>query len=255
MKVDKCVSVVIPFFNGNKYIEETIDSLELNRDYISEVIICVDKYSENVILKKNYSFPIEIISNKSEKSGAGVVRSIGFNKAESKYVAFIDADDIWLENKLSSQINQMKKLNLAFSFHAFAHANDQISDASNPIVPKGIYNLQNFLKKSFTVGCLTVAINKDLIISLEPNELNVRNDYRMWFDVIRKCDEGGHAWQGLEFFGALHRIHQGSITRSWFKSAVGQYIFLKSCGFNYLQATYYFMYYVFNTIKSRILKI
>ena len=60
VKVDKCISVEIPFFNGNKYIEETIDSLELNRDYISEVIICVDKYSENVMLKKNYSFQLKL---------------------------------------------------------------------------------------------------------------------------------------------------------------------------------------------------
>ena len=100
-----------------------------------------------------------------------------------------------------------------------------------------------------------MAINKDLITSLEPNDLKVRNDYRMWFDVIRKCDEEGHAWQGLNFLGALHRTHQGSISKSWLKSAAGQYILLRSIGFNYIQATYFFMYYVFNTVRSRLLKI
>ena len=59
-----------------------------------------------------------IIENK-KNMGVGYCRKKGIEKASGLYVAFIDSDDYWLENKLSKQIYFMEKNNVEFSFSEY----------------------------------------------------------------------------------------------------------------------------------------
>ena len=97
----KSVSVVMPFFNGNDYLFEALESISNNN--VSEVIIVVDQGSEDPILE-NVSIDVRLIYNDdSNGRGAGVCRALGFEASITKYVAFLDCDDIWDENKITEQ--------------------------------------------------------------------------------------------------------------------------------------------------------
>ena len=58
--------------------------------------------------------PFKIIVNKNSL-GAGYARNVGIKKSKTKYVAFLDSDDIWAKNKLKIQVNYMEKNNILFS--------------------------------------------------------------------------------------------------------------------------------------------
>lgn len=94
-------SVIIPLFNKEKYIEATLNSV-LNQTYTEfEVIIVDDGSTDNSlsIVKKNRDSRITLIEQ--ENKGASFARNNAIAHAKGKYIAPLDADDIWYENHLS----------------------------------------------------------------------------------------------------------------------------------------------------------
>ncbi|WP_299522924.1 glycosyltransferase family 2 protein [Winogradskyella sp.] len=103
------VSVIIPTYNRVDYLKFTIDSV-INQTYPYVEIIVVDDGSSNnhtEILCKDYSHVNYI---KIENSGGPCKpRNIGIDKANGKYLAFLDDDDIWLPNKLEQQVRVLEE--------------------------------------------------------------------------------------------------------------------------------------------------
>ncbi len=96
------ISIVIPVFNSEKYIQEALDSI-YEQSYRNYEIIVVDDGSKDksIDLLKKYK-NIKLISQKN--SGAYKARNVGIDAAKGEYIAFLDADDIWDKEKLLKQI-------------------------------------------------------------------------------------------------------------------------------------------------------
>ena len=100
-------SIVIPVFNKEKYIKETILSV-LNQTYDNyEIIIINDASTDNSlkIIEEVISDKAVIINNKNNL-GLSASRNIGFEASSEKYVAFLDGDDVWDKNFLK-EINEL----------------------------------------------------------------------------------------------------------------------------------------------------
>ena len=108
------VSVVIPSHNRFEYLVSAIESVQRQNYSNIEILVVNDgstqqeyygyKFEENVIkidLEENQRNVLGYIS-------AGHVRNFGISKAQGKYIAFLDDDDIWLPDKLSKQINKLE---------------------------------------------------------------------------------------------------------------------------------------------------
>ncbi|TYS59867.1 glycosyltransferase [Sutcliffiella horikoshii] len=113
---NELVSVIIPCFNSEKWIIETIDSV-LNQTYSNIEIIVVDDGStdntKDVI--SNYSKRIKYIYQQNK--GPSVARNLGIKKSKGKYVAFLDSDDLWESNKLEKQVEFLENnQNIALVF-------------------------------------------------------------------------------------------------------------------------------------------
>ena len=120
-KKDKLVSIVIPTFNSEKTIINCINSILLQKlENQVEIIVVDDDSSDktiflinNIKLKKN--FKLKIFQNKINK-GSGFCRKLGIKMASGYYIAFLDADDYWLENKLTKQVKFLEsKPNINFT--------------------------------------------------------------------------------------------------------------------------------------------
>ncbi len=140
------VSVVIPFYRSNEYLLETLESIYIQNG-IGEVIIVVDKNGGNVEfggfrVNKN----LKVVNNLSNFHGPGVCRSIGFNQAKCKYVAFLDSDDVWFPSRVNEHLEKIVKNNMSFSFGIFKHFNSSKKNFKL-IKPIGPFNLINFYKK------------------------------------------------------------------------------------------------------------
>jgi len=114
------VSIVIPVYNSEKYLQETVQSV-INQTYSNWELIIVDDGSldTSLLIAEKFAIQnqkIQII----EKSNTGVSdsRNVGLRSVKGKYVAFLDSDDVWLPNNLEAKIGLLQNTNVdaAYSF-------------------------------------------------------------------------------------------------------------------------------------------
>ncbi len=106
--MDKLVSVILPVFNGGRFLSEAIDSV-FEQNYPQLEIIVIDDGSTDNTKEVVASYGDTISYFYQENGGPAKARNLGLSKASGSFVAFIDADDIWVKNKLEMQLAQFEK--------------------------------------------------------------------------------------------------------------------------------------------------
>ena len=106
------VSIVTPVYNSEKFIEETIKSVQdqtyKNWEWILVNDCSVDKSAEIIEQYIKNDSRIKLI-NLKENSGAAIARNTGIEQSKGKYIAFLDSDDLWVKEKLEKQIKFSKE--------------------------------------------------------------------------------------------------------------------------------------------------
>jgi glycosyltransferase involved in cell wall biosynthesis len=100
------VSVVIPVYNGEKYLEKTVESI-LNQDYQNIELILVDDGSSDgsaEIMRKLEGEDSRIKPFYNQNGGVAKARNFGIAKSNADFIAFCDQDDLWLPTKITKQI-------------------------------------------------------------------------------------------------------------------------------------------------------
>ena len=120
--MNKKASVIIPLYNAERYISRTLQSV-LSQSYKNIEIIIVDDESpdDSVKVCQQFTDPrIKIIHQKNR--GLAGSRNTGIRNASGEYIAFMDADDIWLPEKLAKHIAHLEnnpEVGVSFSRSAF----------------------------------------------------------------------------------------------------------------------------------------
>ena len=158
------VSVIIPCYNCETYINETIQSV-LAQDTNDVEIICIDNGSTdntlNLLKELQENVP-NLIIDTEKQAGASYARTKGISIARGKYIQFLDSDDIILPGKFSAQINHIEKhhldwvisdrsivnenLDIVLSEHTYAHfmesplavAISEVITSGNPLYTRDI---------------------------------------------------------------------------------------------------------------------
>lgn len=107
MMSNPLVSVIIPVYNGERYLAEAIDS-SLAQTYQPMEIIVVDDGSTDKSANIAKSFK-DVRYYQQTNQGVSVARNVGLASVRGGFIAFLDADDIWTPNKLDTQINYLLK--------------------------------------------------------------------------------------------------------------------------------------------------
>ncbi|RZK10486.1 MAG: glycosyltransferase family 2 protein [Flavobacterium sp.] len=206
------VSIITPTFNSEKFISETIKSVQ-NQTYENWEMIIVDDFSSDkttdiVILALNADKRIKLF--KLEKnSGAGVARNTALEKASGKYIAFLDADDLWKPQKLEKQIKFMISKDLFFTF-SFYECIDEEGNRLNKLVeaPNKLTYRQLFYCNY--VGNLTGIYDADYFGKIQISSIRKRQDWMMWLTVLKKIRIAYPVPESL----AIYRIRDNSISAS-----------------------------------------
>ncbi|MBO6242195.1 MAG: glycosyltransferase [Butyrivibrio sp.] len=173
VSASEIVSIIVPVYNASLYIEETIDSV-IEQTFTNWELILVDDCSTDnsyeVISRKIANFDDEkksqnqrIVLLKNEaNSGAAKTRNNGIDAATGRFIAFLDADDIWHPDKLQNEILFMQKHKAAFVFSGYEFGDENAHPTGKVVhVPKKLdYNAALSRTVIFTS---TVLIDTDII--------------------------------------------------------------------------------------------
>lgn len=117
------ISIIVPVYNAGAYIRETI-SMVAAQTYGNWELLLVDDGSEDDSREKiresmeSGDARIRLIE-KQQNEGAARARNIGIEASKGRYVAFLDADDLWMPDKLEKELAFMKEKQAAFVFTAY----------------------------------------------------------------------------------------------------------------------------------------
>ena len=189
--MEELVSVIMPNYNGAKYIKESIDSV-LAQTYQNWELIIVDDCSTDNSLEVIAEYQDERIKvyKNEQNSGAAVSRNRALQEAKGKWIAFLDSDDLWLPEKLEKQIKFMQENNYFFTYTNYEHINED-SKSLNVFVSGPKVVTRRMLNNSNYLGCLTVMYDKKIVgdISIS-DKIKKRNDHALWLkviDITKKC--------------------------------------------------------------------
>jgi glycosyltransferase involved in cell wall biosynthesis len=100
------ISVVIPCYNGAKYLREALDSVLAQTLPPLEVIVVDDgSTDDSAAIAESFGPPVRVIRQSNQ--GESVARNRAIGEAKGEWVAFLDADDLWLPEKLAEQAKLM----------------------------------------------------------------------------------------------------------------------------------------------------
>lgn len=181
------VSIVMPNYNSEKYLEETIKSV-IAQTYKNWELLFVDDCSSDNSLEIVRSFGddrIKILKNEVN-SGAAVSRNYALREARGKWIAFLDSDDLWEPYKLERQIGFMVDNGYAFTYTYYRVCNDGEWEDFDRISPKKVTRRKLYNYCYFST--ITVIYDREVVGLLQIPDIKKRNDYALWFSALRKCD-------------------------------------------------------------------
>ena len=186
--MNELVSIIMPSFNTGKFIKETIDSV-INQTYRNWELIIIDDCSTdntNEVVKKINDSRIIYLKNEVN-SGAAVSRNKALREAKGRWIAFLDSDDLWNNDKLEKQINFMKKNNYYFSYTDYIEIDENGNSNGRKVTgPKKITKTGMF--NYCWLGCLTVMYDSSKIGIIQIDDIKKNNDYAMWLKVCKKAN-------------------------------------------------------------------
>lgn len=128
--IDGLVSIIMPSWNTERFIAETIQSV-IDQTYKNWEMIIVDDCSKDNTDTVVASFKdnrIKYLHNE-KNLGAALTRNKAMREAQGEWIAFLDSDDLWTSEKLEHQINFMKKNGYSLSFTEY----EKIDEESKPL--------------------------------------------------------------------------------------------------------------------------
>ncbi len=181
------VSVIIPTFNVEKYIERTIECVTKQSFKNLEIIIVDDCSSDNTvrIIKEIMSKHKQVkLFVQPQNMGAAEARNKGLFEASGQYVAFLDSDDLWEPIKIETQINDMQTNNIAFSYTTYDFVNAEEKQIKKPIKIKRITTYKDLMTRTI-ISTPTVVIDRLLTGDVYMPLRRTGQDYAFWLLLLR----------------------------------------------------------------------
>ena len=198
------VSIILPIYNSEKYVESTLKSV-LAQTYTDWELIIIDDCStdRSMDIVEQYKNEKFIIIKNSENIGPGISRNMGIEKAKGKYIAFIDSDDIWNERKLEYQLKFMEDNDIEFSFSGYeriSSKNDKyIRNVEVPKIVKYEDLLKNTIILTSTVIIDTSKINKEILVF---ENLRMSEDLVLFLKILKQ----GYTAYGYNYVLIKYRV-------------------------------------------------
>ena len=236
------VSIITPVYNASHFLEKTAESV-FNQTYSDWEWILVDDCSTDnswdmLQELKNRDCRVRIYKN-SVNVKQGKTRNFAIEKASGRFIAFLDSDDIWHNDKLKIQIKFMLDNNYYFTHTSCGYLDEQGNKIKSTFRVSPIVNYQHLLK-STEILCLTAVYDSEKIGKYYMPEYDTREDYVLWLSILKN----GINCYGIDKELAYYRLVKGSHSSKKARLILMHVTLLKKTqGLNTIQALYYTMHW------------
>lgn len=187
MKMNPLVSVIIPVYSGSHLLARAIDSA-LGQDIPLEILVVNDASPEDVdAVMAAYQGNDSVVYLKNPRNlGAAESRNRGVAQARGKYVAFLDADDYWLEGKLAQQLELLERTGLVLCATARELIRTDGSETGRVIPVPETISYKSLLKHN-CITCSSVVMRREAALEFPMHHAkDSHEDYILWLEVLRK---------------------------------------------------------------------
>lgn len=241
-------SVIMPAYNAEKYIREAIESVLAQTYENFELIIvndCSNDSTADIISEyKRLDSRVRLFSQ-NQNYGCAAARNLAIEKSRGRYIAFIDSDDMWAENKLAVQINSLEAGAFALVYTSYEIVDSQGARLKKRRLPSRT-TLDMLLKENYI--CFSgVLLHSKTAKKYKMNSVFFHEDYCFLLELLK--DE--HVFFGEEQILVKYRISGQNRSRN--KLTASHYrwrIYREFMGLNLLNSVRYFLYYWLNGVRK-----
>ena len=208
--MNELVSIITPCYNSAATIRETIRSV-IAQSYVNWELLIIDDCSNDDSVKIIMEFMdtdsrIYYLKTEHPSGGPTLPRNVGIQAAKGRFIAFLDSDDIWLPNKLSTQLPLFINDNVAIVYSDYEKISEE-GNRTGRIVKSDPYHHYKSLLCGNELGCLTVVYDTQKIGKRYFKFIG-HEDYNLWLDILKE----GFIAINTNICLALNRIRKGSVS-------------------------------------------
>jgi teichuronic acid biosynthesis glycosyltransferase TuaG len=246
------VSIVTAAFNAQVTIGETIQSVQ-KQSYINwEMLIVLDEgtkdSTEKIILEHQKNDPRIRLLKVPKGRGLALSRNYGLDRLKGRYLCFLDADDLWLPNKLASQLKFMSQQKVNFSCAGYrCMSQDGKLLAKRAFYPPRSQNYFDLLGNN-QIPCLTAMLDLQQVPAPRFKEYT-QEDFIFWLEVLKT----GVICHGIQEELAQYRVVQGSRTQQTKHLRNRIFVYRHLNGLSFFETFYYLSKYVLTATWKRLM--
>lgn len=252
--MDELVSIIVPVYNAEKYIGETIASVTAQTYENWELLLVEDCSSDGSLaairrcMEEREDSRIRLLRQPSNIGAAGA-RNRGLEEARGRYIAYLDADDLWAPKKLEKELCFLRETGAAFAFTGYEFADEQGQGTGKVVhVPRTLcyrQALSNTTIFTTTVMFDTAKIGKEeLAMPVIKSE-----DTALWFRVLRK----GYTAYGLDENLVRYRRSGGTLSANKLE-AIRRiwHLYRRAEGLSLPRSAWHFCFWAVRAVKRRL---
>ncbi|MGV0947859.1 glycosyltransferase family 2 protein [Empedobacter falsenii] len=241
------ISIITPCYNSEKYIAETYDSIK-SQNYNNWEWIIVDDCSSDKSVEIIQSFNDERIKLviQSKNQGAAYARNLALNKAQGRFITFLDSDDLWLPNFLETTINYLIENNEELVYSSYKRFDENLKPLLADFIAVDKVD-RNRILYNCPIPMLTSVYDSKRIGKIPVPDVELREDHAMWIDLLGKIKYARAINESL----AIYRIRNNSVSRNKLRIAKKQYnVYRYYLKMNFFKSSYYTFFWAINGIKK-----
>jgi len=244
------VSVIMPAYNAERTIASSIDSVK-QQTYTDWELIVIDDASADMtvqVVRKaaQEDSRIRLYLNENNVGIAGS-RNFGIQQARGNWIAFLDSDDRWHEDKLQKQLDFIEAMSAKVSYTGTAYVNEAGVRSGYTLRVKEMLKLQDLLKGNL-MSCSSVIVCRDLMLRFPFPKGKLHEDYVVWMQVVK---ETTYAY-GLDEPLLLYRLSGSSHSGRRLRSAVMIYRSYRVAGYGVVTAVVFTLRYALHSVSKRL---
>lgn len=204
------VSVIMPSFNAERFIAESIDSV-ISQTVEDWELIVVDDASADataaiVSAYRRRDSRIRLIPQRTNQGAAGA-RNLGLDQARGELIAFIDSDDVWHPDKTAKQIAAMDRMHADLSYTGYERLREGRPTGDFVAVPATL-RYERLLRRC-VIGCSTGLVRRSTCGAVRMPPIRQRQDHGYWLALLR---DGSRTAVGVNEPLVRYRVHGGSLS-------------------------------------------